>query len=82
MPGNWSARYGRRENEIDSEARSATLQGDLRALYEMYRSGEVPERVIRLVYQLEDAYWEARLAESAETETADDGASTACENSN
>jgi hypothetical protein len=36
----------------------------------MYRSGEVPERVVRIVQLLEDAYWNARLAESDEENTA------------
>lgn len=40
------------------------MHGDLRALYEMYRRGELPERIVRLVHQLEDAYWGARLAEN------------------
>ncbi len=69
MPGDRSGRYGGR-NRIASDAELAELQGDLRALYDMYRSGEVPERVLRLVHQLEDAYWDARLAESGEEKAA------------
>lgn len=69
MPGDRSGRYGNRNRVVD-DATLTELHGDLRALYEMYRRGEVPERVLRLVHQLEDAYWGARLAESGEEKTA------------
>lgn len=69
-PGNKSGRDGGHGNRIDNDAKLAELDGDLRALYEMYRSGEVPERVVRIVQLLEDAYWNARLAESDEDNTA------------
>jgi hypothetical protein len=69
-PGNRSGRDGGNGNRIDNDAKLAELEGDLCALYEMYRNGELPERVVRLVQQLEDAYWNARLAESNEENTA------------
>lgn len=74
MPGNRSGRYGSRGIRIDSDAKSAELHGNLRALFSMYRCGEIPECVVRLVHRLEEAYWDARLAENGE-EKAPKGAS-------
>ena len=64
-PGNRSGRDGG-GNGVDDDARLAELDGDLRALYELYRRGIVPQRVVRMIQQLEEAYWNARAADSGE----------------
>ena len=66
MAGDRSGRFGGRGHGIGSSSASAELQRELRALYEMYRKGEIPENVVRLIRQLEEAYWNARFAESGE----------------
>lgn len=64
MPGDRSGKHGNRGDRIDRRIASDDLQRELRALYELYRRGEIPERVVRLVDQLEEAYWDARFTET------------------
>lgn len=79
MPENRSEKDGR---HLDGDTRLTELHDDLRALYEMYRREDLPERVVRLVHQLEDAYWDARLAENGAEKGAGAAKPTPRNNSN